>query len=109
MQPKTYTYDITTVTYQRRALLTSTVNAELLVQTLLDYREQSRYLLHGFAIMPEHLHVFITPTTGQTIERCIQCIKGGFSHTLRKQFTEKSGSPATTNTQCATQLTFTTS
>ncbi len=80
------TYALTTATYQRRALFTRTANAELLVTTLLHYREQGRYLLHGFVVMPEHLHVLLTPSANQTIERCAQCIKGGFSHSLRAQF-----------------------
>jgi putative transposase len=36
--------------------------------------------------MPEHLHVLLTPLPDQTIERCAQCIKGGFSHEVRAQF-----------------------
>ena len=80
------TYALTTTTYQRRALFVRTANAELLVKTLFHYRDQGRYLLHGFVVMPEHLHVLLTPSEGQTIERCAQCIKGGFSHEVRKQF-----------------------
>jgi putative transposase len=80
------TYAITTATYQRHALLSRTANAELLVATLFHYRDQGRYLLHGFVVMPEHLHVLLTPAQGQAIERCAQCIKGGFSHSLRAQF-----------------------
>ena len=80
------TYAITTTTYRRRALFVRTVNAELLVKALFHYRDQGRYLLHGFVVMPEHLHVLLTPSSTQTIERCAQCIKGGFSHEVRKQF-----------------------
>jgi len=80
------TYALTTATFQRRALFVRTANAELLVKMLFHYRDQGRYRLHGFVVMPEHLHVLLTPTLGQTIERCAQCIKGGFSHELRKQF-----------------------
>ena len=76
------TYAITTVTNQRRALLQSTINADLLLKTLFQYRDKGRYQLHGFAIMPEHIHVLLTPTEDQTVERCAQCIKGGFSHAL---------------------------
>jgi len=36
--------------------------------------------------MPEHLHVLLTPSSAQTVERCTQCIKGGFSHEVRAQF-----------------------
>ena len=81
-----YTYTITTVTSQRRSIFIRTANAELLVDTLFHYRDQRRYLLHGFAIMPEHIHILITPTEHQTLERCALCIKGGYSHAIRKQF-----------------------
>ena len=80
------TYALTTATYQRCALFTRTANAELLVKTLFHYRDQGRFLLHGFVVMPEHLHVLLTPSSGQTIEHCAQCIKGGFSHSMRAQF-----------------------
>jgi putative transposase len=80
------TYALTTATFQRRALFVRTENAELLVNTLFHYRDQGRYALHGFVVMPEHLHVLVTPSETQTVERCMQCIKGGFSHEVRKQF-----------------------
>ena len=80
------TYALTTATYQRRALFVVTRNGELLVEKLFHYRDQGRYQLHGFVVMPEHLHILLTPTPNQTIERCAQCIKGGFSHEVRKQF-----------------------
>jgi putative transposase len=80
------TYALTTATFQRRALFARTANAELLVKALFHYRDQGRYELHGFVVMPEHLHVLLTPAPNQTIERCAQCIKGGFSHEVRAQF-----------------------
>jgi len=80
------TYALTTATYQRHSLFQRTLLAELLLNTLFHYRAQGRYALHGFAIMPDHLHVLLTPATGQTIERCAQCIKGGFSHAAREHF-----------------------
>jgi putative transposase len=36
--------------------------------------------------MPEHLHVLLTPGNEQSVERCAQFIKGGFSFSVRKQF-----------------------
>jgi putative transposase len=36
--------------------------------------------------MQEHIHVLLTPSPIQTIERCAQCIKGGFSHEVRAQY-----------------------
>lgn len=80
MPPETYA--LTTVAHQRRRVFQTTANAELLLATLFRYREQSRFLLHGFAIMPEHLHVLLTPA--ETIERTAQLIKGGYSFAVRK-------------------------
>ena len=57
-----------------------------MVNTLSRYREQGRFQLHGFVIMPDHIHVLITPAPDQTIERCVQLIKGGFSFAMRNQF-----------------------
>ena len=80
------TYAVTTVTYARRAIFNRTANADILLQTLFRYRDQGRYQLHAFVIMPEHLHLLLTPTEHQTLERCLQCIKGGFSHAIRSEF-----------------------
>jgi putative transposase len=82
MQLPSNTYAITSVTAKRRALFPVTRNSELFLETLFLYRDQGRYALHGFVIMPEHIHVLLTPTVDQTIERCAQCIKGGFSHAM---------------------------
>jgi putative transposase len=86
MEAHLNTYAITTATHQRRAIFVRTANAELLTETLFRYRDQGRYALHGFAVMPDHLHFLITPMPGQTAERCVQCVKGGFSFAVRKQF-----------------------
>jgi putative transposase len=83
------TYALTAVTYERRALFAKAANAELLIQTLFHYRDQGRYRLHAFVVMREHLHVLLTPAADQTVERCAQCIKGGFSHELHKKFCEE--------------------
>ena len=82
MRPETYA--LTTVAHQRRRLFQAAENADLLIATLYRYRDQGRFLLHGFAIMPEHIHVLLTPA--ETIERSAQLIKGGYSFALRKQF-----------------------
>ena len=55
------THAVTTVTSQRRALFQRTANAELLQQLLFRYRDQGRYQLHGFVIMPDHVHLLLTP------------------------------------------------
>jgi REP element-mobilizing transposase RayT len=60
----------------------------LFIEVLMDYRTQKKYLLHEFVVMPEHLHLIITPTK-ITLERAMQCIKGGFSFQLNKNLRVK--------------------
>jgi putative transposase len=73
---------ITTEAWQRRALFRNECWAKLLVDTLYHYRG-SAYLLHEFVIMPDHIHVLITPTG--RLEKAVQFIKGGFSHRVKQE------------------------
>ena len=76
-------YLITASTFQKRQLLQSDGMAELFVEVLLQYRQQRRYLLHEFVVMPDHFHLLITPN--ESLERSLQLIKGGFSYRARKE------------------------
>ncbi|RSL18015.1 putative transposase [Edaphobacter aggregans] len=73
------TYFITTATHNRRRLFQVERNAALLLETIDHYR--TSYLLHAYVVMPDHLHLLITPTD-ITLERTMQLIKGGYSHRL---------------------------
>lgn len=86
VRTKPETFAITAVTHQRRRVFQRTANADLMMNTLFRYREQCRFQLHGFVIMPDHVHAIITPAPDQTIERCVQVIKGGSSFAIRKEF-----------------------
>ena len=76
------TYMITSSTWGRRALFSRDVWAKLLIDTLYHYRG-SAYLLHEFVIMPDHIHVILTPKT--SLEKAVQFIKGGFSYGAKKE------------------------
>ncbi|MGA8493068.1 MAG: transposase [Terriglobales bacterium] len=76
------TYMITTETWQRRALFRNEPWAKLLIATLYHY-SGSAYLLHEFVIMPDHIHLLITPRT--SLEKAAQFIKGGFSYRANKE------------------------
>jgi putative transposase len=39
-------------------------------------------VLHAFVLMPDHVHLLLTPAQDITIERAVQLIKGGYSHAL---------------------------
>lgn len=76
------TYMITSLTWSRRALFSRDEWAKLLIETLYQYRG-SAYLLHEFVVMPDHLHVLLTPKT--SLEKAVQFIKGGFSYRVKKE------------------------
>ena len=78
------TYFITTTTWGSRSMFQSDRMALLLLDTLFQYRRQQKFLLHEFVVMPNHLHVLLTPT-GIPIERAMQLIKGGFSYRVKKE------------------------
>jgi putative transposase len=82
---ETRTYHVTTVTAQRHKLFQVTARAELLQQTIFDYRNQGRFLLHAFVIMPDHFHALITPAPDVSLEKAVQFIKGGFSFRLKSK------------------------
>ncbi len=58
--------------------------ADLLIDTLLHYRREQRFLLYEFVVMPNHIHILFTPC-GITLERSMQLVKGGFSYCARKE------------------------
>jgi putative transposase len=73
------------VTAQRRSLFQVTATAELLQQTIFDYRSQGKFLLHAVVIMSDHLHALITPAADVSLEKAMQFIKGGFSFRLKSK------------------------
>ncbi len=75
------TYFVTANVLQKKSLFHVEKIARLFIEVLMDYRTQKKYLLHEFVVMPDHLHLIITPTR-ITLERAMQCIKGGFSFQL---------------------------
>jgi putative transposase len=79
--PGAGTYFVTSITSGRRRLSQVAANAELFLETLQTYRHQGHYKLHAFVVMPDHIHLLLTPQ-GETIERVMGLIKGGFSHRL---------------------------
>ena len=55
-----------------------------MVDVLEHYRERKKYALHEFVIMPDHLHLLLTPAADISLERAVQLIKGGFSYRIGK-------------------------
>ena len=79
------TFFVTTVTWQRRPIFSDEAKVTLLLDVFLHYRDQGKYLLHEFVIMPDHLHLLITPAVDVSLEKAMQFIKGNFSYRLGKE------------------------
>lgn len=76
------TYFVSTNVWEGQQLFSSDTLAEIVLQTLLDCRERGFYLLHDFVVMPDHIHLILTPKPDTSLEKAIQMIKGGSSHRI---------------------------
>src|SRR2546429_9935061 len=76
------TFFVTTVTWKRTPIFRQHASAQLMVDVLKHYAEQGKFVLHEFVIMPDHLHLLLTPAKDISLERALQVIKGGFSYRL---------------------------
>ena len=79
------TYFVTFSTWQRCQLFVVENYARLFLKVLYGYRREEKYRLHAFILMPEHVHLLITPR-GITLERTVQLIKGGYSRAFGLAF-----------------------
>ena len=78
------TFFVDTVTYQRTRIFRISRYALLFIEVLVFYRNQGKYALHEFVVMPDHVHLLITPGRSCSLERAMQFIKGGYSYRVRK-------------------------
>jgi putative transposase len=76
---------VTAVTVERLPIFRRETTARLLIEALALYREQGKFLLHEFVVMPDHIHLLLTPSDSISLERAMQFIKGGFSYRLDKR------------------------
>lgn len=79
------TFFLTTSAWQGRNLLQSHRMAGLLVSVLAHYQSEQKFLLHGFVVMPNHLHALISLTKDISVEKVAQLIKGGFSFRVKRE------------------------
>ena len=78
------TYFVTGNCYEKKSLFQTEMSAELFIDVLFGYRDQGKYLVQEFVLMPDHFHALLTPT-GPTLERALGLIKGGFSFRAGKE------------------------
>jgi len=76
---------VTSATIQRLPIFRREANAKLLIDTLAHYRDEGKFLLYEFVIMPDHIHALLNPAEKISLERAMQFIKGGFSFRMKER------------------------
>lgn len=79
------TYFVTTDTWQRRSLFLNAEIAAIVEESLFCYRDAGHYLVHRHVLMPDHLHLIVTPGDSTSLERAMQLIKGGSSYEIGRR------------------------
>ena len=80
---------VTAVCYQRAPIFRDPRYAELLLLILKHYRKQRRFLLHAFVLMPDHIHLILTPAADISLEKLMQLLKGGFSFRVGQELSKR--------------------
>ena len=78
-------YFVSTKCWQGRHVFQMPEIAEILMGTMIHYRDGGSYLLHEFVVMPDHLHLLPTPSATTSLEKAIQLVKGGSAHEIHRQ------------------------
>ena len=77
-----FAYFVSTQTVGRKPFFRHDRWARLMLSTLNHY-EGTGYKLHAYVIMPDHLHLLVTPV--ESVEKSVQLIKGGFSFRAKRE------------------------
>jgi putative transposase len=72
---------VTLTTHARRPIFQISRLAELLISTLLHYRIQGHYKLHAYLVLPDHVHLILTPRA-MPLAHAVNLIQLGFAHRL---------------------------
>ena len=75
---------VTSSTYERRPIFEISRVAALFIESLLHYRTLGHYKLHAYVVMPDHVHLLITPQN-ITLDQAVHLIKEGFAHLLETE------------------------
>src|SRR4030042_4414445 len=79
-----YCYFVTAGTRDRRPLFRDTPLCQLLVKNLQFYRDRMKFALHGYVIMPDHIHLLITPRQPASISDIMRNFKSYTSKEIQE-------------------------
>jgi putative transposase len=83
-----YLHFITSSCYQRQPLLNSAVRRDLFLQVLEQVRQDYRFVVVGYVIMPEHFHLLISEPDKGDPSVVMQVLKQNFAKRVLKRFSE---------------------
>jgi len=72
-------YFITTVTYDRYPYFQIPLLSELFINDLLFARDLKQFKLHGYTVMPDHVHLLITPSVKANYSEVMRSLKTNYS------------------------------
>ncbi len=77
-----YLHFITTSCFQRRPLLGAARNRDLFLQVLEQLRRRYGFVVKGYVVMPEHVHLLISEPQRGTPSTVMQALKQSFARRL---------------------------
>ncbi|MGH9511105.1 MAG: transposase, partial [Terriglobales bacterium] len=80
-----YLHFITTSCFRRRALLGTARNRDLFLRTLEQTRKRYRFVVVGYVVMPEHVHLLLSEPKVANLSVVMQALKQSFA----RQFLRK--------------------
>jgi putative transposase len=84
---------ITTSTYRRAPLFLSACLCRCFVQRLEEVRQELKFLLIGWVLMPDHFHLLLLPEPAETTPLILKSLKEQTAHRILKTFHENSQHP----------------
>jgi len=79
------TFFVSSRTSQGKAVLQTERMANLFIDVLRSYMHASKFKVHDFVVMPNHVHVLLTVGAEMSIEKAVQMMKGNFSYRAKKE------------------------
>lgn len=80
-----YLHFITTSCYQRKPLLGRPQHRDLLLEVLESVRRRYRFVVLGYVVMPEHVHLLLSEPERGNPSKVMQAVKQGFARRLLRK------------------------
>jgi len=85
-----YAHFITTSCYERRSWLGNSHNRDLFLKLLEQVRRRYRFVVIGYVVMPEHVHLLIGEPERANPSAVMQAVKQGFARRLLRRLRTRS-------------------